>query len=224
MIGRVSKRLSYYLTAAKEVWQQRTTPIIVPTEPHFDAATQAFFHERLARSTSYLEFGSGGSTLLAARLGINTLSVESSARYAAAVSTALGATTTVDFHYANIGWTRHWGHPVANNPTAARTALWYTYIDVALKALDGQVFPDLVLIDGRFRRACALHVAHYAATHGYATEILFDDYAARESYHAVEAWLGTPERIGRSALFRVGADRTLPIPETVLQAALADPD
>src|SRR5690606_11143736 len=46
--------------------------------------------------------------------------------------------------------------------------------------------PDLVLIDGRFRRACFLSSRIFAAP---GTQILFDDFADRAHYHGVERFL-----------------------------------
>ena len=34
---------------------------------------------------------------------------------------------------------------------------------------------------------------------------MFDDYAVRSHYQAVEQWLGSPEFAGRVALFRIGS-------------------
>ena len=70
-------------------------------------------------------------------------------------------------------------------------------------------FPDFILVDGRYRVACALESARPRVYARASSKLLFDDYALREQYHVVEKYIGPPQRIGRAALFTVG-DREIP--------------
>src|SRR3954471_8509747 len=66
---------------AKLVFEKRTRHFDVPAEPHFDSESTAYFRKRLESARSYLEYGSGGSTILANKL-VNTLvSVDSDAHF-----------------------------------------------------------------------------------------------------------------------------------------------
>lgn len=224
MKDRFIHTVRYYAFCVKVIIQHKIRNTVVPSLPHFDVDTQQYFLDRLSLSKSYLEFGSGGSTLLAAKLSVKTISVESSPDYAVAVRRALGLNSSVKSIYANIGLTRDWGHPVFNNPTKARVKLWYNYLNEAFRALENREFPDLILVDGRFRRACALHMANQAAIRNASTEILFDDYQNRKSYHDVEKYLGKPTLIGRSALFNINQENPPRIPSSALDEAMTDPN
>jgi hypothetical protein len=64
----------------------------------------------------------------------------------------------------------------------------------------GQVTPDVVLIDGRFRVSCFL-TSILRAQPG--TAIIFDDYVSREFYHVVERLISPSYHDGRQAIFKV---------------------
>lgn len=197
---------------------------MVSREPAFDPPTTAWFRARIGGCAAYLEFGGGASTLLAADARVPTVSVESDARFATALRQALPAGAPVVVLVPPIGATEDWGYPLWIAATAARVVQWRRYPASGIEAAAAlPVFPELVLIDGRFRRACAMHVAAAARACGTGCEILFDDYAERTHYHAVEAHLGPPQMIGRAALFRLNPDvPSSPVAPTALAAAERD--
>lgn len=198
----------------------RRSPIRISREPAFDPETAAWFRARIATCAAYLEFGGGASTLLAADAEVPTVCVESDSRFAAALRDALPADAPVTVLSAAIGETEDWGYPLWIFPTAARVRRWQRYPNCGIEALATlPMFPELVLVDGRFRRACALHVAAAARVRGASCEILFDDYADRLHYHQVEMVLGPPRMIGRAALFCLDAASSNPSGEPVGLAA-----
>lgn len=200
------------------------SPIVISREPAFDPETALWFRARIATCASYLEFGGGASTLLATDAGVPTVSVESDYRFAEALREAVPAGTSVTVLAPLIGATEDWGYPLWILPTSARVRRWRQYPACGIGALARlPVFPELVLVDGRFRRACALHVAAAAGARGERCEILFDDYAERAHYHQVESILGPPQMIGRAALFYVdGATSDAPVEPAALAAAESD--
>lgn len=110
---------------------------------------------------SYLEFGSGGSTLLAARLGVETIvSVESDLAWARAVGRhaeiAPGVRRgDITILYADIGPTKAFGAPAS----ADSIARWPAYVRMPWAEWNRRLtLPDLVLVDGRFRVASCLSV------------------------------------------------------------------
>ena len=152
-----------------------------------------------------LEYGSGGSTLVAAELGKTVFSVESDPDWAqmmrdwCAVNPAKGK---VEVIHADIGPTKEWGHPVDH-------AAWRSFAGYPLAVWDRKGFeqPDVVLVDGRFRVGCALATAFRTKK---PVTLLFDDYAKRDHYHVVEKFLGQPAAmIGRMAVFET---KPTPIP------------
>lgn len=200
------------------------SPIVISREPAFDPETALWFRARIATCASYLEFGGGASTLLATDAGVPTVSVESDYRFAEALREAVPAGAPVTVVVPSIGATEDWGYPLWIAPTSVRLRRWREYPACGIETLATlPAFPELILVDGRFRRACALHVAAAARARGERCEILFDDYAGRAHYHQVEQILGPPQMIGRSALFRIdGAASNAPVEPAELAAAESD--
>ena len=165
------------------------------------------FRAALAKCTAYLEFGSGGSSILVDRMKKPGLSIDSDPYYAAAVRKGLSANSSIKILDADVGLTGPWVTPYEVMPTPKNVARWRHYIDQPFAAYpSGRPFPDLVLVDGRFRRACILETARQAQLREAVTTVIFDDYdhVGRDHYHTVELILGSPERHGRAALFTVG--------------------
>jgi hypothetical protein len=199
-------------------------PIMISSDPVMPPDADAWLRAAIARARFYVEFGSGGSTVLASSVGVPTISVESDPDFAAEVERALVPGAPVLMIRSGIGWTEEWGYPVVTLRTPYRLRLWRRYTELVLDEIErrGQ-FPDLVLIDGRFRRACALAIAGAADASGASVTVLFDDYAGREHYHRIEAYLGVPQLISRAAVFQISPGSLLmPINEAVLREAHAD--
>ena len=150
-------------------------------------------------ATVILEYGMGGSTLVASDLpGRHVFSVESSADWVARMAAWFDANpprARVFLHHADIGKTREWGFPADNR----QVTRWAGY---PISVWDRPDFrhPDLVLIDGRFRTAC-LYTTLLRITRP--VLVLWDDYADRKPYHIVEEVVGKPQMIGRMARFEV---------------------
>ena len=216
-------RIGKYMRWSSFLWQRHVRGFSAPAIPDMDPEFLVRFTELLSRSRFYLEFGSGGSTLLAARLGVATLSVESDPYFARTMRAAIAPDAGVRIFHADIGWTEARGFPLLKRPTAARLARWSRYVRAPFEQLAMRgVFPDLILVDGRFRRACALESARRALLTGNEATLLFDDYRHRAGYHAVQPLLGTPTQIGRSALFAIGPGRSRPISEEDVSHALLE--
>lgn len=189
--------------AGRALWPAARAP--VGRDPAFDPETRSWFTGQLEHIRSYLEYGAGASTLLAADRGIAAVSIESDARYARQVREALPADLGRRIVTIDIGVTEAWGYPLWIFPTRGTRRRWQRYPLAGPALLDRlPSFPELVLIDGRFRVASCLAMARAATERGASTQILFDDYSLRPHYHAIEAIIGKPDRIGRAALFRIG--------------------
>lgn len=157
-----------------------------------------------------LEYGSGGSTVLAARAGRSIISVESDRDWAERLSAHLAPISRkARVHYVDVGLTGAWGTP--KNAQGHRN--FHAY---ALSVWDRADFnaPDVVLIDGRFRASCLVAIRLRATR---PTTVLFDDYLNRTHYHGVEALADLEEMIGRMARFTVTPG---PIPPEMMTAAV----
>lgn len=146
-----------------------------------------------------LEYGSGGSTLVAGDNPEATIfSVESDAAWVAMMQRWFAANPAkgkVVLHHADIGETKAWGMPVNNR----RVARWPGYPN---SVWDREDFcqPDMVLIDGRFRLACFLTVLLRTTA---PVRVLWDDYSDRTAYHRAETLCPIVARHGRMAEFHV---------------------
>ncbi|WP_375172843.1 hypothetical protein [Pseudooceanicola sp.] len=160
-------------------------------------AEAAVLRQAYAGAGCILEYGSGGSTVLASELpGKRVVSVESDPDWAQMMRDWFAENpgqSAVEVVHADIGPTRDWGHPQDESQ-------WRRFPGYPLKIWDSGVAPDVVLIDGRFRVGCALATAFRTQK---PVTVLFDDYADRKAYHRVEEFLGTPEMTGRMAHFDV---------------------
>ena len=155
-----------------------------------------------ARAGVILEYGSGGSPVVAAEMqGKRVFSVESDQAWAEMMrgwftQNPPAADTEVDVIWSDIGPTKDWGFPRGSRG-------WKAYAQYPLKVWDmaGFVQPDVVLVDGRFRTGCAMAAALRTER---PVTVLFDDYAPRKHYHRIEDFIGAPRRmIGRMAEFEV---------------------
>ncbi|WP_226621145.1 hypothetical protein [Alloyangia pacifica] len=177
------------------------TALLTRPELTLPEAEASLLRAEYARAEVILEYGSGGSTVLAGEmLGKTVFSVESDRDWAQMMrrwfaETPPAAGTEVDVIWSDIGPTKQWGHPVDEIE-------WRSFPEYPLKVWELPEFrqPGVVLVDGRFREGCALAAA-------FLTEkplvLLFDDYAPRHHYHKVEHWLGRPQMTGRMARFEI---------------------
>ena len=189
---------------AKIILGNRVRRFEVPTEPHFDEASTLYFREQLQKARNYLEYGSGGSTILANQMVTNLVSVDSDASFLADVRRKLEThdrRAMAKLIHVNIGLTQHWGMPVFTKPTRRRVRRWEEYAKAPWRYFRtiGQQ-PDLILVDGRFRVACVLE-SLLSLSPLTDTQILLDDYVDRPEYEVIERFAQV-ELVGRMAVVR----------------------
>ncbi|MEQ5870551.1 hypothetical protein J4E08_11645 [Sagittula sp. NFXS13] len=178
-----------------------TTKTLQQPELTLPDAEAALVRSAYARAEVILEYGSGGSTVMAAGMpGKCVFSVESVRDWAQMMRDWFAANppaqgTDLDVIWSDIGETKQWGHPVDHTE-------WRRFAQYPLDVWGMSHFrqPDVVLVDGRFRQGCALACAFMSKA---PVELLFDDYVQRNQYHKVEDILGPPEITGRMAHWHV---------------------
>ncbi len=164
-------------------------------------AEGALLRDLYARAEVILEYGSGGSTVLASEMpGKTVFTVESDQAWAQMMRGWMAQNppcegTQVDIVWSDVGPTKEWGYPQDDSE-------WRRYVRYPLEVwgLKGFRQPDVVLVDGRFRIGCALATLYRTQA---PVTLLFDDYVQRKHYHKVEAYLGPPQITGRMAQFHV---------------------
>ena len=151
---------------------------------------------------------------------VPTITIEGDRFFVKAIRRKIKEHGPVKLLVANIGTTVEWGAPMFKRLTEKRKALWLSYVDAPYRALNslGRPLPDLVLVDGRMRRACALEAVRQGQVGNHPTTVCFDDYTPREHYKEVEKLLGKPQIVGRMAIFDSTGARPV-ARDDVLQAA-----
>lgn len=173
--------------------------VAVEIKPSLEPAGLAALKEHLSGCESYLEYGCGGSTVLAAQSGVKwIMSVDTARPWLDKVEQEtqnFGANITLT--HCDLGPVKAWGYPEDKQ----HIGQFHRYAILpweAAKAVGTR--PQLVFIDGRFRAACFLY-SLMAADPG--TMILFDDYMNRPSYHEVEKLCRRMGNRGRMGIFMV---------------------
>ena len=166
------------------------------TMPESEAA---HLREAYAAADVILEYGVGGSTVMAAEMAGKTItSVETDQLWVQTLQDWFKQNpckSTPDIIWANIGPTKAWGRP--KDETQWKDFAKYP-LDIWM--LEDAPHPDVVLVDGRFRAGCVLATAFNCKRD---TRVLVDDYKRRDSYHGIEKIVGTPRLIGRMAEFEI---------------------
>ncbi len=146
-----------------------------------------------------LEYGSGGSTVMASEMPDKTIfAVESSRVWTKMMRNWFeeAQPPSMPFmQHINIGPTGKWG-----TPKTTKGFQRYHLYPLWIWDIEEFKHPDVILVDGRFRVACAL-TAMLRCTKK--TTLLFDDYEGRRGYHRIEEFLEKKEVVGNMARFEI---------------------
>jgi protein O-GlcNAc transferase len=147
-------------------------------QPHMSRDDMLMFYRYLAKSKSYFEFGSGGSTYQASIRENNKriVSVESDFEWHTKLKSLI-KNPLVQFIYCDIKTVPNtWGNPGEGSTVED----WRKYSGAIQTYGDKEI--DLILIDGRFRVACCLNCFDVISD---TCLIAFDDFLDRPPYHIV---------------------------------------
>jgi hypothetical protein len=178
--------------ASKETESTMTAPPNITSSPspsiRMTPAETTLLTDHLKRSTTYLEFGAGGSTQFAIEhVRGRIVSVESDAAWIDKLKADPRVKAALDsrrlsFMHIDIGPVGDWGVPRGET----RIKHWKDYFSAPWISLDLPF--DFVLIDGRFRIMCALIACAYAPEE---TRIAIHDYSVRKHYFVLEKYFDT---------------------------------
>lgn len=155
------------------------------------------FEKYLKKAKFYYEFGSGGSTKLATRHGVEVFGVESDKFWVETLHKEAGPLCKVD--YVDIGPTKEWGYPVdeTNNDK-------FPDYSEAIMRYENRF--DVILIDGRFRVACTLNAIRHTLKHQSSkqkTLIIIHDFWNRPNYHVVLRFLDVVDSAESLGVFKL---------------------
>ncbi|MGL4034756.1 O-linked N-acetylglucosamine transferase family protein [Kosakonia cowanii] len=170
---------------------------IIPEVPRMSPEERDMFEKYLKEAKSYYEFGSGGSTKLATRHGVEVFGVESDKFWVETLHKEAGPLCKVD--YVDIGPTKEWGYPVdeTNNDK-------FPDYSEAIMRYENRF--DVILIDGRFRVACTLNAIRHTLKHQSSkqkTLIIIHDFWNRPNYHVVLRFLDVVDSAESLGVFKI---------------------
>lgn len=225
-IGRMATTRAFWTF----VYRQRIRGFAIPSTPEFESPLSVnWFREQLKNSGSYVEFGAGGSTYLAAELGVPFITVESDPWFLAALKRRLQADGLLaqerqSFFYRDIGVTYEWGYPLVlwKSISKKQREKFRRYSDFPIHDLDTTPGPIFALVDGRFRAACALK-ALKALRHRSDWLLAVDDYVGRAWYEDVQRFAQIDRFVGRMAVFKPLRSNRLEDIEDTIRVLETDP-
>jgi hypothetical protein len=183
-----------------ECWwfKPRARSIFTAMEPHMGAAEKRLFYKFLhsPETRFYYEFGSGGSTYKAIRAPNieRIVSMESDTAYYISTQGLLSA-PKCERILIEVGARNNWGNPLPDLPLS-QYELYFKHIDSIGAA------PDLILIDGRWRVACALHAWAKCSAR---TVVLVDDFQ-RAEYADILKYFTVIDSVGSMVALKANPD------------------
>lgn len=157
----------------------------------------------LSTATAYGEYGAGETTLFVAGLAHlkEIHSVESDQGWIRDLEAQMPP-GRVQFHHKNIGTLyKSWGHPGPMATEAQKRA----YSD----PIQSAAHIDVLLVDGRFRVACALKAHGWLSA---TATLVFDDFWIRPQYHLILDYFDVVERIDTIAVLKPKKHMVVPAP------------
>jgi hypothetical protein len=153
-----------------------------------------FLKGALGRAERVVEFGAGGSTVLAASYPNiqHVTSIESDPAWIEKVAKGIRTPEKVTLVHGDIGPVKAFGHPKDFLRQADKFRnYWQPLAEIVPR-------PDFILIDGRFRVACLFFSLLHVPDALYAIH----DYTGRPAYHVVEEFAQKGECVGTLQLFK----------------------
>ena len=159
--------------------------------PHMTRDEYVLFKELCKGKKTFLEYGSGGSTIYLLKKKKYVYSVESNPDFYAYMN-SIGLVKRsfgkrLLYRFIDLGPTNQWGKPL----TPENSMNWPEYYSKVWKDIDPVKDPiDVIFIDGRFRVSCCLYsilkVVEYNWTN---TVFVIHDFWRRKKYHVVLEFL-----------------------------------
>lgn len=161
----------------KRIYEELEYKFLIHVNPEMllFSGRNKLFLECISKSSSYVEYGCGVSTLVASKYINDVTSIDSSIDWINYVKEK--SEKRLSIIHVNIGDTKNWGYP----QNYSKASNFYHYANAPW---ENEKDPDLVLIDGRFRSLCFLLTLKNVKP---GTMIIFDDYYSKPSYSVVES-------------------------------------
>jgi hypothetical protein len=178
----------------------------------------ALFRSVMRCTTKYVEFGCGGTTVLAHSEGCASIvTIDSSLDWLEKVKKACAPNgkTQIKAIHVNIGALKELGYPKDDSSKA----LWDAYHSAPWADPD-LALADTYLVDGRFRVACVMQTALRCRNHAI---VMVHDFRNRPYYHCVREIVREIARIDNLSVFQVQSDFERARAEALLAQHAHDP-
>jgi len=183
-------------------------PLYVSNTPHMDPPEIEKLSALMKDAKTYIEYGCGGSTKLATNYVDTIVSVENDGRFCNALKQSFANDDKgkkIIINHVSLGPSGKWGHPVFTFNTPAYKKRRDEYVSVLwdkLRAESGDnVQPDLILIDGRFRVACALYSLMQLPQES-ETIFFFHDFNTRPVHHGLKEYVDIIDEVNSALIFK----------------------
>lgn len=171
-------------------------PTVIPNRPAMSEPEIELLEAYLAKANNYYEFGSGGSTKLAASMGLSVHGAESDKQWLRQLKNDIGDLCQVQ--HIDIGSTGEWGYPIDLSESIK-------FPDYSHSIHTHNRKYDLILVDGRFRVACVLESILHAIHNNYQDQvrIFIHDFWNREHYSPVLRFLECIKSVDTAGVFKI---------------------
>lgn len=173
--------------------------------PHMKQDEFLLFKKICERNHTFLEYGSGGSTIHLLKKGKRVFSVESNPEFFQYMSSInlvkANMNENLIYRFIDLGPTNQWG-----KPTSQETApLWENYYAKIWQEIDpAKDKVDAIFIDGRFRVCCCLYSISKIIDFGWNdTTFVIHDFWRRKKYHVLLDFLKVEKSASDLAVFRL---------------------
>mgnify|MGYP001323333655 CR=1 FL=1 len=178
--------LSFIKVKIKKLFFNILKKNTIPNKPQFSYKDFVYFRKLIKNKKNIMEYGMGGSTIYLIKRNKNLISVETDKNFLEIIKSKV---QNIKLHksalfYENIGETNLWGYPIDNRINKKNLIRWKKYIGSPWRYIKTKNFPNLILIDGRFRVACAV-LAVKKIKFKRQSLVFFDDFNQRDYYNDV---------------------------------------
>lgn len=151
-----------------------------------------FIKNLMKKCNFYLEFGSGNSTLYFQNLGKKFLSIETDRNFYYYLKNKIFKIN--NYKFCNMGIVKYYSRPFNYNLKSLNVIKFYNKIFVKLKK--NQNFPDLILVDGRYRVLTCLMLYKFLIHSPNSFNLIIDDFKNRSYYHILNKFFKI-KQVGR---------------------------
>jgi len=154
-----------------------------------------YFKKKLNNCKFYFEYGSGSSTLYVDKKFKKYISIETDKSFYSLIKTKIKKKNSLKFM--SLGLVGEFSYPFYVSKNKIKN-----YVESLDFFIIKKSFPDLILIDGRFRVACCLNLLKFKEIINSKSIIILDDFKKRENYKVLKRYFNI-KLVGRFGILKV---------------------